>query len=120
MTQIMVRCLSKKAQNSLFHMASGPTSHNFLVSKIDGKTFIFKNNGIILSYLTNLKKRYGLDVQIYAIDRIEEFDIPDPCRKAGGWMAQNTGRKLEDAIKNAGVSREVLEKCKINYSKDLK
>lgn len=88
------------------------------VMEMNANTRVMRNNGLSLSYIANLMSKYPNEVYVWAAERVTLRQFPKECIKAGNWLGP--GRKLRDVPKYLNIPREVLEKCKINYSLNLR
>jgi hypothetical protein len=85
----------------------------------NGVVKVMRNNGFVLSYIASLLNKYPNQVYVWVADRITLHQFPELCKKGGLWLSQGS-RNLRYLPKNLGITKEVLEKCKINYLLNLK
>jgi hypothetical protein len=87
------------------------------VLEISKNTYVMRNNGVALSYVAYLLNKYPNEVYVWIAERLTLRQFPRECVKAGKWLGR--GRKLNNVPSYLGISKEELEKCKINYSASL-
>lgn len=93
------------------------------VLDISGKSKVMENNGIALSYLANLLERFPNEIFIWVAERITPNQFPKLSKKVGKWLSEVSprgGRNLHKAHKSLNITKEELEKCKIDISVNLK
>lgn len=93
------------------------------VRRIHFKTYIMHNNGEVLAYLAKLKMLYGELVQLYIIDTLDLKDMPEEVVRVAKYLTTRPKKSVEVAVKNTpevNYNMEVLRKCRIEYSKNLK
>lgn len=119
MSYLIVHTTNEKQVRKLF-IELQKRHPKLLVLKLNRTTWVMRNNGLTLIYLANLFNRYPNEIYVWVADRILSQQFPEECIKAGNWLNEKPGRTLNNARKYFGITKEVLEKCKINYSLNLK
>lgn len=92
---------------------------DLVIAKLQYKIVIFKNNGIILSHLVKLKKRHGEWIELYVIEPLELFTIPEKIKKVGEYLADHPRTSTEKAIKHIPEIKDIkeLRKCQIKFER---
>ncbi len=91
-----------------------------LIAKLHYKVLILKNDGEVLAYLVKLKKRFGDWVELYVIQPLELFAIPEKIVRVGEYMANHKlGVTTEYAIRHIPEIEDLeeLKKCQIKFER---
>jgi hypothetical protein len=87
--------------------------------KLSTRVYFLRNNGEALAYLTKLKARNGGWVELYTVEPLEFFAIPEAAKRVGKYLAQHPRTSIKNAIAHTpGVKNlEELKECKIKYER---
>ena len=111
MSYIIVHSLNKKASDCLYQsQKTNPNLFAFnLGSSKQHDTKVMHNNGLVLSYLSNLCIRFPNQILTWEAERVTYKDFPKECIKAGGWLAKEPKRNLRYCAKAVGLTKEQLK-----------
>lgn len=73
----------------------------------------YKDNGLVLIYLTGLKRKYPDDFNWWSSTPILNAHLPKIIQKGGDWLAKNKHNNFKFVAKNIGTTNEELEKIKL-------
>lgn len=90
---------------------------DFIITKFNNGTYILKNNGICLTFLASLVKKYPNTTDIYVAEPITLHQMPNLCLKGAEWLIENPkGRNIRYVPKHLNITKEELEKCRMKIS----
>ncbi|MCK4614627.1 MAG: hypothetical protein KAU14_07480 [Thermoplasmata archaeon] len=92
---------------------------DLLISKINRNIYIFKNDGEALAFLTKRKIMDKEWIDLYAIEPLELFSMPEKVKRVGEFLAahpQTTAKKAINHIPEINDMKE-LKKCQIRFER---
>jgi len=124
MSYIIIHTTNKKVAQTLYQLEKGKHGERspykpFFVLNLGNSqindTKVMKNNGIVLTYISKLYQAHPNEVYVWVAERLTLRDFPEKCKEGGKWLNKLTGRRLRDAPKAIGLTKEELEKIKLKY-----
>lgn len=117
MTWIMVHIL-KHEIGIRFNEFCGRNS-DLLIAKINRNIYIFKNSGEVLAFLAKRKIMDKEWIELYAIEPLELYSMPEKVKKVGEYLADHPQTTTEKAIKHIPDIKDIkeLKKCQIKFEK---
>ncbi len=79
MVWIMIHALNKNASTRINDYCQ--RNPEKLIAKLHYKILLMKNDGEVLAYLVKLKKVYGEWIELFAIQPLELFSLPEKVLK---------------------------------------
>ena len=119
MTWIMVHSL--KHEISLRIKEFCERNPDLLISKMNMNTYIFKNDGESLAFLTKRKIMDGEWLELYVIEPLELYSIPEKVKKVGEYLAAHPQTTTKKALKHISEIKDIkeLKKCQIKIKRRL-
>ncbi len=118
MVWIMIHALNKNASTRINDYCQ--RNPEKLIAKLHYKILLMKNDGEVLAYLVKLKKVYGEWIELFAIQPLELFSLPEKVLKVGEYMAEHKlGVTPKIAIKHIKEINDLeeLQKCQIIFER---
>lgn len=117
MSYIIIHTTSKEVSRALYKLEK--TNKNLFVLNLTEQgrhrsTKVMRNNGVVLSYISRLLQAHPNEVYVWVADRLTLRDFPEKCKEGGKWLSQGK-RNLRHVPKAIGMTKEELEKIKLNY-----
>jgi len=90
-----------------------------LISKINRNVYIFKNDGETLAFLIKRKIMDKEWLELYIIEPLELYSIPEKIKKIGKYLAEHPQTTTEKAIKHIPEIKDIkeLRKCQIKFER---
>ena len=92
---------------------------DLLISRLNHNLYILKNNGKVLTYLTKRKIMDKEWLELYAIEPLELYSMPEKVKEVGGYLANHPRTTIKKAIKHIPEIKDVEEliQCQIRFAR---
>ena len=117
MSWIMVHSLKNEIGKDINEFCK--RNPDLLISRLNHNLYMLKNNGEVLTYLTKRKIRDKEWLELYAIEPLELFSMPEKVKKVGEYLANHPQTTTEKAIKHIPDIKDIkeLKKCQIKFER---
>ena len=92
---------------------------DLLISKVNRNVYIFKNSGEALAFLAKRKIMDKEWLELYAIEPLELYSMPEKVKKVGEYLANHPQTTTEKAITHIPDIEDIkeLKKCQIKFER---